>query len=134
MPGASLRPPLAFNLRPLTPFNSASDAFQLHPGTTLSAKAEARGRERERERAAARAVAEGSPLPSVDNPRPSVDDLELAKAIFSDDRLAAFEAALEAKFKASGGYDSDLSPPVQGALYLTLVPITTRVRVVNADP
>ena len=132
MPGASLRPPLAFNLRPLR-LSTPTDAFQLHHGTTLSAKAEARGRERERERAAARAVAEGSPLPSVDNPRPSVDDLELAKAIFSDDRLAAFEAALEAKFKASGGYDSDLSPPVK-VRYISHWSPYDRVRVVNADP
>ena len=29
--GVSLRPPLAFNPAPSTPFNSASDAFELHP-------------------------------------------------------------------------------------------------------
>lgn len=39
--------------------------------------------------------------------RSAAEDLAVAKAIFSDERLAAFEAALEAKF-ATGGYDSDL--------------------------
>ena len=36
------------------------------------------------------------------------EDLEKAQAKYSDDRLAKFEAALEEKFKQSGGYDSDL--------------------------
>ena len=36
------------------------------------------------------------------------DDLARAKATYSDERLAQFERALEEKFKASGGYDSDL--------------------------
>jgi len=43
------------------------------------------------------------------------DDLAVAKAVFSDDRLAKFEAALEQKFKDSGGYDSDLERELEAA-------------------
>ena len=46
--------------------------------------------------------------------RQAAEDLAVARAIFSDDRLAAFEAALEAKF-AGGGYDSDLDLDDLGA-------------------
>ena len=43
------------------------------------------------------------------------DDLARAQAVYSDDRLAKFEAALEEKFKASGGYDSDLEREMAAA-------------------
>ena len=43
------------------------------------------------------------------------DDLAVAKAVFSDDRLAKFEAALEQKFKDSAGTDQTLERELEAA-------------------
>ena len=43
------------------------------------------------------------------------EDLAKAQAKYSDDRLAKFEKAMEEKFAASGGYDSDLEREMAAA-------------------
>ena len=64
----------------------------------------------EDELAALRACVQTVSSPAEREPSVSELDEELAKAraTYSDDRLARFEKALEARFAASGGYDSDL--------------------------
>jgi len=68
--------------------------------------------------AAARKAARGASILAdqlASGGRSQDEDLAVAKAVFSDDRLAKFETALEQKFKASGGYDSDLERELEAA-------------------